>query len=75
MAFCVNKSIMEYEVAKSVYNHLEFTASIAQTVVVSALSAGGRGFDSRSRHTKDVNNGTGTSLAWHSVFIKASIRR
>ena len=28
---------------------------------------GGRGFDSRLRYTKDVKNGSGGYLAWHSA--------
>ena len=32
---------------------------------VSAMSVRGRRFDPQQRHTKDVKNGTGSSLAWH----------
>ena len=34
----------------------------------SASGAGGRGFDTRPRHTKGIKNGTSGYLAWHSAL-------
>ena len=37
-------------------------------VRASSSEAGGRGFESGPRHTKDVKNGTSGYLAWRSAF-------
>ena len=42
-------------------------------VRASASEAGGRGFKSGPRHTKDVKNGTSGYLAWRSAFIRLAL--
>ena len=42
-------------------------------VRASASEAGGRGFESGPRHTKDVKNGTSGYLAWRSAFIRLAL--
>ena len=42
-------------------------------VRASASEAGGRGFESGPRHTKDVKNGASGYLAWHSAFIRLAL--
>ena len=39
----------------------------------SASEAGGCGFDTRPRHTKDVNNGTSSYLDLRSAFIRRTL--
>ena len=45
-----------------------YKVPIAQNGRASALGAGGRGFESRPRHTKGVKNGTSSYHAWRSVL-------
>ena len=68
-----NKKSSEFRKAKCEHFNLLLTGPDSVMVRASASEAGGRGFESGPRHTKDVKNGTSGYLAWRPAFIRLAL--